>query len=159
MTIKFKATKHFFFLLAPLMLIGAGIIVCILLYLEDYYRPGPRTITLLGIPIGIGIYFVLIYLIKKFSAKDYCMELTSSGIAITSAKYDENIRYNDVQKFLIWNNGDNAKIIIESSTKKYKYLIGYANLKYETIYTTTKNDFCILRSFSETDSIFKKKRL
>lgn len=150
MDIKLRAIKYAVPIWVSVIIIGGGTLFGVLLL--RHYCPqgmGPKTTAILGSVIGIVVYFISLKLIGMTIINDYCIEFTQSEIIIKAKKYSENINFNNIQTFTIWNSGDEYAKIVINTTKRHKYFVELAKLKY-----SNKNGLCILEPFFEIENIF-----
>jgi len=165
MNIKFKSIKkkYFIFLAVCMVIIGAGIMVYLLIAVEQL--PNDNLLksmlterfngrkALLGLLIGIVIIIPLMKLIVKILTKEYDIELKNDLLEIKSKKYDKQFYYKNIDNIIIWNNTDYAKIVIEANDEKIQYNIGFANLSFKN-----KSNDKIIKTFDEIDKILHENK-
>jgi hypothetical protein len=111
-----------------------------------------RIISFFGLIIGGLLYALLVQIIKRFFSQDVSMEFNREYLNIRSGSDNKVIKYTEIKNYIVRNNTDYAKIIVETDTGKYTFHIGLANLNLLTL----KNKFKIIDSFEEIDAYFKK---
>ena len=146
-----------------MVIIGAGITVCLLIAAEQLPndnllksmlpKRSNKGKTLLGLFIGVIIIIPLIKLIIKIFAKEYDMELKNDLLEIKSKKHDKQLYYKYIENIVIWNNTDYAKIIIKANNERIQYNIGFTNLFFKN-----KSNYKIIDTFDEIDMILQKNK-
>ena len=104
-----------------------------------------EVVSIFGI-LGIFTFFVLAFFIKKVFANEYELKFEELGIYIHSKNSNDFVSYEECKKFIIWNNTDYSKIIINTKSKEIRLYIGFAYLGRKPCQILSTND--------ELDNIF-----
>jgi hypothetical protein len=158
MIIKFKTVNIVCFITLAIItvLLGASVIFYIIMQIDDilaihhsHISIPARIMAFFGLIIGGLLYALMVQIINRFFSKEVSMEFNPEYLNIRSGNNDKVIKYTEIKNYIVRNNTDYAKIIVETNTGKYTFHIGLANLN-----LLKWNRFKIIDSFDEIDAYF-----
>jgi hypothetical protein len=133
---------------------GASVLFYVAKQLDDnYHIHNPELTALFGLVIGIPLYALMVQIIKLFFSQDVSMEFNPEYLNVRSGNNNKVIKYTEIKNYIIWNNTDYAKIIVETDTGKHILHAGLST--FNLLAWRNKNRFKIIDSFDEIDTYFK----